>query len=117
MLGKSSAEDRWREDTLRQLISIRYESADRMGALHEFEMFAERSRNEMNAEPMPETLALRDIVLRGETPTRTPRRGGTGTSRTCTGGVRFPIRGGRRHEVEHLRVAWGARRKATARSR
>ena len=34
--------DPWREDILRQLMSIRYESGDRTGALHEFEGFAER---------------------------------------------------------------------------
>ena len=57
--------DPWREDIVRQLISVRYESGDRAGALSEFELFATRLRSEMNVEPMLETLALRDAVLRG----------------------------------------------------
>ncbi len=60
-------DDPWREDTLRQLMSVRYESGDRTGSLHEFEAFAQRLRNEMNADPMAETVALRDIILRGGT--------------------------------------------------
>jgi DNA-binding SARP family transcriptional activator len=58
-------EDPWREDVVRQLISIRYEAGDRAGALAAFERFATKLRDEMAAEPMPETLALRDAVLRG----------------------------------------------------
>ena len=58
-------EDPWREDVVRQLIAIRYEAGDRAGALAAFERFATRLRDEMHAEPMPETVALRDAVLRG----------------------------------------------------
>lgn len=59
------ANDSWREDTLRQLASIRYESGDRAGALREIDVFARRLSAEMNAELMPETLALRAVMLRG----------------------------------------------------
>ncbi|HTA39162.1 MAG TPA: AAA family ATPase, partial [Candidatus Acidoferrales bacterium] len=58
-------EDPWREDVVRQLIAIRYEAGDRAGALAAFERFATRLRTDMQAEPMPETIALRDAVLRG----------------------------------------------------
>jgi DNA-binding SARP family transcriptional activator/predicted ATPase len=58
-------EDPWREDIVRQLIAIRYEAGDRAGALSAFERFAVRLQAEMNIEPMPETLAIRDAILRG----------------------------------------------------
>lgn len=58
-------EDPWREDVVRQLIAIRYEAGDRAGALAAFERFAQRLRDEMHTEPMAETVALRDGVLRG----------------------------------------------------
>ncbi len=58
-------DDPWREDIVRQLMAIRYEAGDRAGALSAFERFAELLRSEMQTEPMPETSALRDAVLRG----------------------------------------------------
>jgi len=58
--------DPWREDALRQLMSARYELGDRSGALQEFESFRRRLREEMEVDPMPETVALRDIILRGD---------------------------------------------------
>lgn len=59
------ASDVWREDTLRQLASIRYESGDRAGALREIDVFARKLAAEMSAELMPETLSLRAVMLRG----------------------------------------------------
>ncbi len=59
------ASDPWHEDALRQLMSVRYESGDAAGALAEFDLFARSLRAEMNIEPMPETVALRDAVARG----------------------------------------------------
>jgi DNA-binding SARP family transcriptional activator/tetratricopeptide (TPR) repeat protein len=58
-------DDPWREDIVRQLMAIRYESGDRAGALAVFERLASRLRTEMQAEPMPETFALRETLLRG----------------------------------------------------
>lgn len=58
-------DDPWREDMVRQLMAIRYESGDRAGALAAFDAFARRLRDEMNAAPMAETIAVRDAVLRG----------------------------------------------------
>ncbi len=57
--------DPWREDALRQLMAARYEIGDRSGALHRFESFRLRLRTEMEVEPLPETVALRDVILRG----------------------------------------------------
>ena len=58
-------EDPWREDIVRLLIAVRHEAGDRSGALAEYERFASRLRTEMHAEPMPETIAVRDAVMRG----------------------------------------------------
>jgi DNA-binding SARP family transcriptional activator len=52
------SDDPWREDTLRALMSIRYESGDRTGALSEYERFAARLTKELGVEPMAETRAV-----------------------------------------------------------
>ena len=59
-------DDPWREDVVRLLIAIRYDAGDRGGALAEYERFAQRLRAEMRTDPMPETLAIRDAVSRGQ---------------------------------------------------
>jgi DNA-binding SARP family transcriptional activator len=71
-------DDPWREDIVRQLMAIRHEAGDRAGSLSAFERFAKLLRAEMHAEPMNETLALRDAVLRGaRLATSEPRRAGS----------------------------------------
>jgi DNA-binding SARP family transcriptional activator/tetratricopeptide (TPR) repeat protein len=59
------AVDPWHEHAIRQLMAVRYESGDSAGALAEFDQFARRLRAEMDVDPMPETIALRDAVARG----------------------------------------------------
>ena len=58
-------DDPWREDIVRQLMSIRYEAGDRAGALAVFAQFAAQMSDEMHAAPMVETTAVRDAILRG----------------------------------------------------
>ena len=58
-------DDPWREDVVRELMAIRYEAGDRIGALAVFERFVERARAEMRTDPMAETIAVRDGILRG----------------------------------------------------
>lgn len=58
--------DPWREDVVRQVMAMRSESGDRAGALAEYERFAQLLRLELNVAPMPETLALRETIARGE---------------------------------------------------
>jgi len=58
--------DAWREDTLRQLASVRYESGDRAGAIRDIDAFARRLMDEMSVEVMPETIALRTLMLHGK---------------------------------------------------
>ncbi len=58
--------DAWREDALRSLVAIRYESGDTAGALAEYDRFAKRLRDELAIAPMPETVAVRQSILRQE---------------------------------------------------
>lgn len=60
------ATDPWREDALRSLIALRYESGDSAGALAEYDRFARRLRDELATGPMPETIAVRQSILRQE---------------------------------------------------
>lgn len=72
------AHDPFREDAIRQLIAIHYEAGDRAGAIAEYHRFARSLRQEMGVDPMPETQALYEIVLRhgrlpgSHTPSVTP---------------------------------------------
>lgn len=56
--------DEWREDVVRVVMAVRYEAGDRAGALGTFERFARRLAEEMHVDPMPETVALRDAIVR-----------------------------------------------------
>jgi DNA-binding SARP family transcriptional activator/predicted ATPase len=58
--------DPWREDALRSLVALRYESGDTAGALAEYDRFARRLRDELAIGPMPETVAVRQSILRQE---------------------------------------------------
>ena len=97
--------DPWREDILRQLMSIRYESGDRTGALHEFEGLAERLKRELAAEPMSETIALRDIILRGGALPEHPDMVVSELPDAANRSPQLPFVG-RARELERLRIAW-----------
>jgi DNA-binding SARP family transcriptional activator len=97
--------DPWREDIFRQLMSIRYESGDRTGALHEFEGFADRLQRELGAEPMVETIALRDIVLRGGALPERPDLVVSEPQDAANGAPLLPFVG-RARELERLHDAW-----------
>ncbi len=58
--------DPWREDMVRRIIAMRYESGDRAGALNEYAAFAKRLRAEMAAEPMVETAAVAERIALGQ---------------------------------------------------
>src|ERR1700730_8821084 len=55
-----------REDVARRLIALRYETGDRAGALDEYDRFERRVRVELGIDPMPETAAMREAILRNE---------------------------------------------------
>jgi len=57
-------DDPWREDTVRTLMTLRYENGDQSGALHVFEAFRRGLEAELASSPMQETLSLRDALMR-----------------------------------------------------
>lgn len=58
--------DPLREDVARRLIALRYEAGDRAGALAEYERFERLLREELDVDPMPETVALRESIVRND---------------------------------------------------
>jgi DNA-binding SARP family transcriptional activator/tetratricopeptide (TPR) repeat protein len=54
----------WHEGAIRSLMMLRFECGDRPGALRVYESFAERLRDELDVEPMPETRAAFEHVVR-----------------------------------------------------
>ena len=65
-LNRILAEDPWREDAIRALMAVRYESADRAGALQLVAQFEKRLHDEMHVALMNETSALRRAIERDE---------------------------------------------------
>ncbi len=54
-----------REETHRQLMEFYYQAGDRAAALQQFEECRRLLREDLDVEPMPETLALRQAILDG----------------------------------------------------
>lgn len=100
---KVLAVDPWREDVVRRVIAMRYESGDRAGALSEFAGFAKRLRAEMGAEPMAETVAVAERITRGEAPDDENAQG----ERVAVGrgSAVLPFLG-RHDEMERLLESW-----------
>jgi DNA-binding SARP family transcriptional activator len=96
--------DPWREDTLRQLMAIRYESGDRAGALASYHQFERRLREEMNVDLMPESAALRDVILANE-PLPVVVPSGAGASGRPGGAPLLPFVG-RAAEMAQLLEQW-----------
>ncbi len=97
-------EDAWREDALRHLMAARYESGDRTGALHEYEQFSRHLLDDGGIEPMPETIVLRNAVLRGASlPESSAFRDDDGA--TDSGAPAFPFVG-RDAQLAQLTNAW-----------
>ncbi|GAC1404914.1 MAG: hypothetical protein NVSMB64_08890 [Candidatus Velthaea sp.] len=98
------AADPWREDALRRLMVLQYESGDRAGALHAYETFARSLREEMAVEPMPETIALRETLVRnGFVPGSESRSENVAAPAPRRFSLPFV---GRDTEVEQLRQGW-----------
>jgi len=64
--------DPLREEPYRYLMELYYRAGDRAAALREFEKCAHLLRTELETEPMPETLSLRDAILEGSELTPPP---------------------------------------------
>jgi DNA-binding SARP family transcriptional activator len=100
--------DPFREDALRQLMALRYESGDRAGAIQEYETFERLLRQEMGVSPMPETQALHESVLRnarlpGVATPATPETAFTLDKPCASPALPFV---GRTTEMEYLAACW-----------
>ncbi|HZV77084.1 MAG TPA: AAA family ATPase [Candidatus Babeliales bacterium] len=62
------AADPFREDAARELAAAHYQAGDRAGALRSIDEFVKRVRAELGTDTMPETLALREAILREHPP-------------------------------------------------
>ena len=99
-------DDPWREDALRSALLIHYESGDRAGALAEYERFARALREELDAAPMAETVALYEAIARDEVSAQ-PVPPSVARARFADGSGAFPFVG-RSAELAALRERWNA---------
>lgn len=60
------AHDRLRETTHRLVMRLRYRAGDRAAALRQFDECRRLLREELNVDPMPDTLELRQAILAGQ---------------------------------------------------
>jgi len=98
--------DPWREDTLRALVAVRYESGDASGALAEYEQFVKRLRDELAIAPMAETVAVRRSIVRNEAvPGSLERPAAAPEARPGKAMSILPFVG-RQRELAALRAAW-----------
>lgn len=51
-----------REDVAREMVALRYETGDRPGAIQEYHRFVQLLKEELGVSPMPETVALYQLV-------------------------------------------------------
>ena len=54
--------DPLREDVTREMVALRYETGDRPGAIQEYQRFVQLLKKELGVSPMPETVALYQLV-------------------------------------------------------
>jgi DNA-binding SARP family transcriptional activator len=97
--------DPWREDAVRQLMSVQYESGDRSSALATFADFQRKLRAEMAVEPMPETAALRDLIVRNAPITNVPPDAAPNAAPRESPLPSLPFVG-RQASMEQLRTLW-----------
>lgn len=62
--------DPWREDALRDLLTLRFHAGDRAGALAYYRGFCKRLDSELGVEPMPETVQCVEAIARGCAPAK-----------------------------------------------
>lgn len=98
--------DPLREDVARRLIALRYEAGDRAGALAEYELLAERLREELSIEPMPETAMLREAIVRNHSLPAGDRFHADHIAGRAPARSQLPFVG-RSDEMNRLLDAWG----------
>jgi DNA-binding SARP family transcriptional activator/energy-coupling factor transporter ATP-binding protein EcfA2 len=100
------ATDPWREDVLRALVAVRYESGDTGGALAEYEEFIKRLRDDLAIAPMPETVAVRRSIVRNEAVPGSLDRPPAMAERSPRAAISILPFVGRQRELAALRAAW-----------
>jgi predicted ATPase/DNA-binding SARP family transcriptional activator len=108
LVGRILHVDPFREDAVRSIMTLRYESGDRAGALREFETFRRRLQAEVGAEPMHETLSLHDAIRRHALPKPGPA--------SETQAARALPFAGREDELATLRRVWPQAARGEARA-
>lgn len=96
--------DPWREDSIRELMALHYESGNAAGALAEYQRFAEVLRTELDVEPMLETTVLRDLIARNR-PIENSSTVEREASALAPPTIGLPF-AGRQHELEQLHERW-----------
>lgn len=96
--------DPWREDVVRQLMSLHYDSGNGAGALAAYERFSQELRREMDVEPMPETAVIRELIARNAPLPSVPKREDLSPKRPDEREI-FPFVG-RAAEAEQLQGLW-----------
>jgi DNA-binding SARP family transcriptional activator/tetratricopeptide (TPR) repeat protein len=98
LVQKALSIDPFREDAVRTLMSLHYESGDRSSALNEFEAFRKLLQAELGVHPMHETQSLHDAIRRhAAISTRAADRPSLERA--------MPFEG-REREIDALRHAW-----------
>ena len=99
--------DPWREDVVRRVVALRYESGDAAGAISEYRHFTARLRDELGVDPMRETVALAERVAKGDVAgdddDRVPEAATEGRAAERIRSLPFF---GREREIERLSEAW-----------
>ncbi len=96
--------DPWREHAIRQSMELRYALGDRAGAVAQFEIFASRLRRDLSADPMPETIACYESLLR-DAPVLEPALKDRAAIEGEAPRLRLPFVG-REAELAQLRAWW-----------
>jgi predicted ATPase/DNA-binding SARP family transcriptional activator len=100
------AHDSFHEDGMRHLMAMRYAAGDRAGALQGYGWFVQQLRQELAIDPMPETVALYEAILRNARLPGLPAPADQpmpGWDRTSAAALPFV---GREAELGQLRTWW-----------
>ncbi len=112
LAGRLLGHDPYREDAVRLTMALRRDAGDRAGALHVYEAFAARLKNELDVEPMAETRAVYER-MRAETASADVAHAGSSVAAVDARSGVAPADGGhlpfvgRERDRAALREWWG----------
>ncbi|NTX07643.1 MULTISPECIES: BTAD domain-containing putative transcriptional regulator [Myxococcus] len=97
--------DPYSEEAWRRLMRLHYVSGDRMAALNAFERCRRLLREELDTQPLPQTVALAREIERGPTASHAPR---ALAAKLPLSVLRPPVLVGREREWARMEEAWAA---------